>query len=226
MKPGVYTVSMRDYLFGDIDGFTLDAGGNSQDNPPIGTAWQAAIAASSSDPIVGLDRLAPNQNVAFTMQHPMAAGERVIHGYLAMSLKQSGDETSTDFVQLFDMAPEHRLNMGSNGWSGQINATTPFVGVIDLGPYLDQMQSGTVNVQLSDDVGMDWALYSVAVAVPKSDSAGPAVFLDGGSVLVEGVVAPVASLAVGGPDDAAELASPRPAKSLSTATTHKVKSAR
>ena len=154
----------------------------------IDPAWQAAIAASSADPIVGLDRLAANQNVAFTMQHQLAAGERVIHGYVAMSLKQSGDETVTDFVQLFDTSAEHRLNFGRFGWSGQINATTPFVGVIDMGQYLEQLQAGSVNVQLSDDVGMDWALYAVTVATPKSDPVGAAVFLDGGSVLVDTVI--------------------------------------
>ena len=204
VKPGVYAVSMRDYRFGDIDNFTLDGGRDSPDTLFIDPAWQAAIAASSADPIVGLDRLAPNQNVAFTMQHQLAAGERVIHGYVAMSLKQSGDETVTDFVQLFDTSAEHRLNFGRFGWSGQINATTPFVGVIDMGQYLEQLQAGSVNLQLSDDVGMDWALYAVTVATPKSDPLGAAVFLDGGSVLVDAVIAPIASLTVGG-DDGGEL---------------------
>jgi hypothetical protein len=199
VRPGVYTVSMRDYRFGDIDNFALDAGAGSQDNPSIDPAWQAAIAATSTNPIVGLDRLAANQNVAFTMQHQLAAGERVVHGYLALSLKQSGEETSSDFVQLFDLSPEHRLSIGRIGWSGQINPTTPFVGVIDMGQFLDQLQTGSVNLQLSDDVGMDWALYAVTVATPKSDSVGPEVSIDGGSVLVDAMTPPIASLAVGGP---------------------------
>ena len=73
-----------------------------------------------------------------------------------------------------------------------------------MGQYLDQLQTGSVNVQLSDDVGIDWALYAVTVATPKSDPVGAAVFLDGGSVLVDAVIAPIASLAVGG-DDGGEL---------------------
>ena len=120
VKPGVYAVSMRDYRFGDIDNFTLDGGAGSVDTPFIDPAWQAAIAASSADPIVGFDRLAANQNVAFTMQHQLAAGERVVHGYVAMSLKQSGDETVTDFVQLFDTTAEHRLNFAGSVGPGRL----------------------------------------------------------------------------------------------------------
>jgi hypothetical protein len=116
-----------------------------------------------------------------------------------MSLKQTGGQATNDFVQLFDTAAEHRLNFSSLGWSTQVNTRTPFVGVIDMGPYLDRLQSGSVNAWVSDNTGVDWAMYTVAVATPKADAVGAMVFLDGGQVRVDDRVAPVGGLQNGGP---------------------------
>jgi hypothetical protein len=122
----------------------------------------------------------------------------VIHGFLAMSLKQMGAQSSNDFLQLFDSQASHRLNFSSLGWAPQVNATTPFVGVVDMGPYLDFMQTGNVNLWVSDNTGVDWALYTVAVSTPKADEVGPAVFLDGGEVRVDSTLSPLALLSNGG----------------------------
>jgi hypothetical protein len=72
------------------------------------------------------------------------------------------------------------------------------VGVIDMGQYLDQLQSGNLNVWINDDTSVDWAIYTAAVATPIADPIGPTVFLDGGSVRLDTAVAPVASLVNGG----------------------------
>lgn len=202
--PGVYAVSARDYLLGDIDHFTFD-GRNGVDSPAIDPAWVAAIQNASATPIVGFDTVGNTQNVAFTVEHELDPGERVIHGYLAMSLRQSGTPAGTDFVQLFDTAPQHTLDFDSLGWGGQIGPTTPFVGVIDMGYYLDQLQSGSVNVWLGDNAAADWAIYSVAVATPKADTVGAMVFLDGGSVTVDSPLAPIGGLQNGSSEAASEL---------------------
>lgn len=197
VTPGVYRVSTRDYLVGDIDGFTFD-GAASVDRPFLDASWRAAIADSSALPITGLDDLAGNQNVAFTIQHQLDAGERVVHGFLALGLRQSaGSEVATDFLRLFDTAPEHRLDFATLGWNSQVNSTGTFVGVVDMGGYLEQMQSSAVNVQLNDDTGLDWAMYVATVATPIASATGPDVFVDGGSVAIDVPTAPVESLHVG-----------------------------
>jgi hypothetical protein len=81
-----------------------------------------------------------------------------------------------------------------------LNPTTPYVGVVDMGPYLAQMQDGSVNVWLSDNAGVDWATYTVAVATPKADPIGAMVFLDGGNVTVDSPVTPIGGLQNGGPE--------------------------
>lgn len=192
-----YGVTLRDYLIGDIDGFTNDGAG-SVDNAFVDSDWASAIESSSSHPLAGFDTLATNQNIAFTIEHVLDAGEKVIHGSLALGIRQSGGMVDTDFIRLFDMAPEHKLSFSDMGWDTQINTSDTFVGVIDMGAFLDEMQSGSVNVQLNDDTGLDWAIYTVAVATPRGDSSNTSVFVDSGStVTVDSVIDPIGMLSLG-----------------------------
>lgn len=200
LTPGVYRVSSRDYLVGDIDGYTND-GASSVDNAYIDPAWKSAIQGSSALPVTGFDDLAGNKNVAFTIQHQLGGNERVVHAYLALGLKQSagGSEVATDFLRLFDMSAEHRLDFSELGWSTELNASETFVGVVDMGAYLDKLQIGAVNVQLNDDTGLDWAMYVATVATPIASTTGPIVYLDGGgTTVVDAAIGGVGALAVGG----------------------------
>lgn len=198
VTPAVYKVSSRDYLLGDIDGYTNDGAG-SVDAAYIDPAWQTAIQNSSALPISGFDDLAGNKNIAFTIQHQLDAGERVIHGYLALGLKQAGGQVDTDFIRLFDMNAAHRLDFSTLGWASKINSSATFVGVVDLGAYLDQMQFGSVNVQLNDDTAADWGMYVVTVAKPVADAIGATVFLDGGGTsIVNSTISGLHAMQVGG----------------------------
>ncbi len=199
IAPGVYEVSSRDYLIGDIDSFAND-GASSVDNAYVDPAWGAQVSNSSGLPITGFDDLAGNQNVAFTIQHQLDAGERVVHGYLALGLRQAGGgDADADFLRLFDLAPEHRFEFAELDWNAALNPNDTLVGVVDMGGLLDQMQSGSVNVQLGSHTGVDWASYVVTVATPLDDSLGPNVWLDGGgTTTVDSAVAPVAALQLGG----------------------------
>ena len=85
------------------------------------------------------------------------------------------------------------------GWSSAITPTGTFVGVIDMGAYRDQLQTGSVNVQINDDTGFDWAMYVATVATPIADAIGPSVFIDGGgTVTVDSSISPIRSLQIGG----------------------------
>ncbi|HMP05147.1 MAG TPA: hypothetical protein PJ982_02260, partial [Lacipirellulaceae bacterium] len=197
LAPGVYAIMHRDYLIGDIDGFVHD-GPTSVDHPAIDPAWAAFVAASSGQPVIGFDNLAGGANVAFTIQHQLDPGQRVVHGALAMSLKQAGGSTGDDFVRLFNDDPENRWTYAALGWEGQINASTPYVGVLDLGGRLDHLQSGAVNVQVGNDTGVDWAMYMVSVATPIGDAAGAAVYVDNGGVArIDGDAGTVGALVLG-----------------------------
>lgn len=199
LTPGVYRISQRDYLAGDIDNYVHDGAG-SVDNAFIEPAWATTIVQANGLTVTGFDDVAGNQNVGFTIQSQLDAGERVVHAYLAMPLKGSANGlAANDFVRLFDDNPAHQLTFNQLGWASQVNATTPFVGVLDMGQYLDNLQSGSVNVQVASQTGVDWAMYVASVATPVSDSVGPSVFLDGGGrTILDHAATAVASIRIGG----------------------------
>ncbi len=198
VTPGLYDVAMRDYLIGDIDNYAYD-GGASVDNAFVSPAWAAIIAAASSDPITGFDDLSGNENVAFTVQHQLDAGERVVHASLALGLKQSAGPADADFVRLFDADPSHKLDFAALGWQSQVTPSGTFVGVLDLGGFRNQLQSGNVNVQVSNDTGADWALYTATVAKAIGDASGATAWIDkGGSVTVSTAIGPIGDVLVGG----------------------------
>jgi len=150
--------------------------------------------------MTGFDDLAGNKNIAFTIQHQLDSGERVVHAFLAMAMKTSASGSATnDFVRLFDGEPAHRLTFNQLGWASQVNANTPFVGVLDMGGYLDKLQSGAINVQIANQTGVDWAMYVASVATPLSDPIGARIFLDaGGRTLLDHVATAVGSVQIGG----------------------------
>ncbi|MCA9237571.1 MAG: hypothetical protein KDA44_18990 [Planctomycetales bacterium] len=197
LAPGVYTVAHRDYLVGDIDGFAYD-GVTSVDNPAIDSAWASYVATSTGQPIVGFDDIAGGTSVAFTITHVLDPGERVINGSLALSMKTGGGLATDDFVRLFDGDPSHQQTFAALGWSGSVNSTDAFVGLLDLGNNLASLQSGAVNVQVSGDTGVDWAIYQVSVAKAIGDASGAAAVIDNnGTARIGTDVGTVGALVVG-----------------------------
>jgi len=155
-------------LYGDIDNFTQDGLG-SVDDAYVDSAWQQAIENSSSLPVTGFDDLTPNRNVAFTAQYELDPGEEVIHGTLALALRQTGGLLDTDFIRLFTPNSTYKFFLIEDlGWDA-IGAET-FVGVLDLSPFLSELQGGEINVQLNNDVAVDWALLQLTV----TQMSGPA----------------------------------------------------
>jgi hypothetical protein len=194
--PLVRSVEQRDYLVGDIDGFVYD-GPASVDNAFIDPAFEAAILGGSALPITGFDDLAGNQNVAFTQPYLLDTGDVVVHGWLALGLRQgSGGQVNTDFIKI-DGAGQ--MGFSAMGWDTQIDPTDTFVGVIDLGtatilPILNN--DSQLSVQVNDDTGVDWAMLSMTVLVDKGAGAADAFIDSGGIVTVDSAVAPVRSLTV------------------------------
>ena len=198
LTPGDYAIEMRDYLIGDIDDFTFD-GASSVDNAFVDPAWQAFIQGSSGHPLTGFDDASGNRNVAFTITHQLDPGERVVHGSLAVALQASGGLVDSDFIRLFDGDADHRLLFSDMGWDTGLAGGQPFVGVVDLGVFTDELQSGAVNVQVNDDTSVDWAIYTIAVAKPTSSPSDATVFITGGGqAIVDSVITGVAELTVGG----------------------------
>ena len=190
------SVEQRDYLIGDIDGYVYDGSG-SVDDPYLDPAFEAQIFSTSALPITGLDDLTGNQNVAFTQQYLLDSGDVVVHGWLALGLKQGGGGLiDTDKVKI-DGAGQ--MSFTDLGWDTQINTTETFVGVIDLGsgtllPILNN--DSQLSVQLNDDTGLDWAMLSLTVLTDNGQGAADVVLTSGGTITVDASVEPAKSLTI------------------------------
>ena len=104
---------------------------------------------------------------------------------------------NTDFVRVGTAA--NQFHFADLGWDSQITPAGSYVGVLDLGAILPDLQSGAVNVQVNDDSGVDWALYVVTVATPTANPDGTTVFIDGGgTATVDSSVGLIGNLHVGG----------------------------
>ena len=122
----------------------------------------------------------------------------MINGSLALSMKTGGGLATDDFVRLFDGDPSHQQTFAALGWSGSVNSTDAFVGLLDLGNNLASLQSGAVNVQVSGDTGVDWAIYQVSVAKAIGDASGAAAVIDNnGTARIGTDVGTVGALVVG-----------------------------
>ncbi|MBX3433244.1 MAG: hypothetical protein KF847_07975 [Pirellulales bacterium] len=190
----VYRISHRDYLLGDVDEFVYD-GSASVDNHFADSAWKAYAHAATGAVATGFDDLTAGRATAFTMQHPLDAGERIVHGYMALAMRAKAGSAAPEFLQLFNNSSANRLEFADLGWNGQINSSSTFVGVVDLGPFVPQMQGGVMNVLVDESAGVDWGLYVATVATPIASPLGPvAVFDAGGMALVTSTPAPLGGL--------------------------------
>lgn len=200
LVPGEYQVEMRDYLIGDIDQLTND-GAASVDNAYVDPAWESYIVNDSgtSLPTTGFDDASTNKNVAFTIQHQLDSGERVVHGSLALGMERVGADNSNDFLRLFNSAPNNKHNFADLGWDTTGAVGEEFVGLFDIGSNTSELQTGSVNVQVNDDSAVDWAIYTITVAKAVSTPADAVVFINGGGrVLADSAITGVSDLFVGG----------------------------
>lgn len=53
-----------------------------------------------------------NRNVAFTVQYPIAAGEQIVHGSLALSLQQLGSASDNDRLELMGISNRTFTTLG------------------------------------------------------------------------------------------------------------------
>ncbi len=195
--PLVRSVEQRDYLIGDIDGFVNDGPG-SDDDAFVDPDFEAEILAGSAHPITGFDDLTDNRNVAFTQQYVLDPGDVIVHGSLALGLRQSGGLVDTDTIKIDGSG---QMSFTALGWDTQINATDTFVGVIDLGttellPILNN--DSQISVRINDDTGADWAMLSVTVLVDQGGVAADAFIGNGATVTVDTAVAAVNELTIDG----------------------------
>ncbi len=137
-----------------------------------------------------------NRNVAFTQGFVLDPGEVVVHGWLALGMRQGGGLVNTDFIKIDGAG---KMDFSALGWDTQINSSDTFVGVIDLGttallPILNH--DSQLSVQVNDDTGVDWAMLSLTVLVDQGAGAADVIMDAGGTAIIDSPVVPVKSLTI------------------------------
>ncbi|MCP4678281.1 MAG: hypothetical protein GY854_22765 [Deltaproteobacteria bacterium] len=145
-------IQTRDYLFGDLDKFHYD-------NPAVDDAYVDPTWGSGA---WGFDRLDDNHAVAFTMLHQLEPDDRVIHGTLALSMRAMAARYDNDTIHV-EGTP--RVSFSSLGWL-PFGSGIPEVRVLDLGEYLDVLNTGEINVRINDDTAVDFGLLTLSVLTP------------------------------------------------------------
>ncbi len=199
--PAVRMIQTRDYIIGDIDGFTYDA--NADDDYYIDPAFRAQVESQFGGSIGGFDVVTGNRNTTFTQQFAVASSDQIVNAYFALGIRPTGGLWDND-VMLIDGVGTFALN--TLNWTRAVGQTS--VGVFDMGPYLSVLQNGKLSVALSDDTAADFGLLSLQVFGETADAQGANVTLSGGgTATVDTAVPTVGKITITGSGTTLEIGS-------------------
>jgi hypothetical protein len=148
----------REYWLGDIDHLASD--------PGIAEAWTdsgwlAEIGAAAGGAVMGMDQAAKNTWSALSFDFGLAPGEQVLSATLSLGLRATTSNVSSNrvYIDRLDMsATVSQLRWGTIPTKGTTARS------IDLTACLNDLQDGRLNVALSNDLAVDWAMLNIQVA--------------------------------------------------------------
>lgn len=162
----------REYLLGDKDGMVYGGPGSVDDVyvDPALLDWLQWVA--PSEPNDDFDVLNYNNNVPFTFLFPLAAEEEVVGASLTVGLRAVDALYTTDWLVLRadDIITCWVYTFPDLGWN-----PLPFTGVavrtVDLSNILGDnrlpiLQDGKLNIHITDDTAVDYAVLTIEV-VPE-----------------------------------------------------------
>ena len=159
----------RQYLLGDIDGFVYEGVGSEDDvyvNPILLAHLQSV---APSEPNDDFDVLNDNNNVPFTFQFDIPDGEQVISAYLTIGLRATASLVTNDWIVFYtsDIQTDYVCEFPDLGWL-PIGFTGTHIRTLDLSDvlgsnYLPLLQDGELNIVITDDTAVDYALLDLVV---------------------------------------------------------------
>ncbi|MBA4065636.1 MAG: hypothetical protein C0501_18355 [Isosphaera sp.] len=161
-------VEYREYVLGDFDTFFRDG---TADDVYVDPAWRAAVDAATTRALVGFDVGTNKTAVPFTFEFSLAPGEQVVGATLSLGLRATGSRTDTDTIRIdslgnsFSLSSLGLLPLATGATTGR---------VLDLGSQLALLADGRLNLMISDDTAVDWAILNLRVvpsaAVPLANA--------------------------------------------------------
>ena len=152
----------REYWVGEINQF-------SNANPSgtavtVDAAWLAQIqspATAAGASVSGFDLVTNSQFVPFTFNFSLGATDRVVAASLALAMRASASSTNES---LYLDSTNNPLTFAQLNWLPVGTDTNTTVRVLDLGAQLSLLADGKLNLAVSDDVGIDWAMLELQIA--------------------------------------------------------------
>jgi autotransporter-associated beta strand protein len=152
----------RDYWLGEIDNFARAFGG---DLVPVDAAWRTAIqSVAGGQPLDAFDIVTNNHWVPFTFNFVLTPTEQIVGATLSVCMRATNSAAS-DVLYLDSLT--NSFTFSGLGWlpiSTSPLATNATTRVLDLGPQLNLLTNGELNVAIQGDIGIDWALLELQVA--------------------------------------------------------------
>lgn len=162
----------REYLLGDIDGFQYNGPGSVDDVYVDPVLWNYADLGSPTKPF---DITGANQDIPFTFLFPLEGSEQVTGATLTVGLRATDSLVTNDWLVLH---PDD----GAAHWGGDhsgvyefpdlgwlpISFTGTSVRSVDLANILGDnrlpfLQDGRLNIHITDDTAVDYALLTIEV---------------------------------------------------------------
>ena len=170
----------REYMLGDIDGFVYNGAGSVDDIYVDSDFWTWSLPHTSANGVEGFDDLSDDHVILFTFLFGLLEEEQVVGASLTVALRATDSLVYNDRI---DLEPERgersdtffRYDFADCGWLPISNQGTT-IRTIDLanafGSYdhpsvadnlLPSLQDGKFNVEVHDDVAIDYAILAIEV---------------------------------------------------------------
>jgi hypothetical protein len=150
----------REYWLGEITSFT-----NGPESVPVDNAWRTAVqAAAGGQSLDSFDVVTNNHWVPFTFNFSLSATDQIIGATLSLSMRATNSGAADvlyldSLTNVFSLAALNWLPISTSPY-----ASNPSVRVLDLGPQINLLTNGQLNVAIQGDIGVDWALLELHVA--------------------------------------------------------------
>lgn len=157
----------REYMVGDIDGFSYDGPG-SADDVYVDPDWLAyAEITGAENGVQDFDQLMGNHRLPFTFLFPLDEGEEVVAATLTLAFRKTASQTETDGITFNHLLAPRWFHFNDLGWL-PIAETGTSLRSLDLSNSLGVdvlylLQEGELDVLVEDDTAIDYAVLTLEV---------------------------------------------------------------
>ncbi|MFD0893871.1 DNRLRE domain-containing protein [Luteolibacter ambystomatis] len=153
-------LQIREYVAGDFDQFTADAG----ETTPVDATWQSQVAAQGTT--AGFDTLQAGRWVPWTHSFSLAAGESTVSATLWVSVRGTAANAQNGRLYIDDLANSKPLST----YAASIPTTGSTVLRIDLADDLARLADGKLNLAVQNNAAVDWSMLELRVAPATTGS--------------------------------------------------------